>query len=470
MKKGCAAREARDTLRPLLSAPPASGTPPPCLLTMPTYGGTLAAVRALGAAGVRVTVAGSELLAPARWSRHVHRFVRCPPPRKLEAFYEWLLRFGEREPGHFLYPTSDDLAWLFASRAAELGKHFLLFQPPLGTVVEVLDKKRLHAACAEVGLPTLPTWFPSGLEEVKRLAGELILPLVIKPRTQVRLSTGNHGRIVGSPEELVESYRQWLLHDRYLPGPEKDFGDLTAPMLQAFVPVPRDGGVYSISGFIDRSGELVGARAARKVLQRPRRVGVGLCFEAAGVDDEALAGIVRLCRRVGYFGVFEVEFVSDQGRHRLIDFNPRYYGQMHFECARGLPLPLLAYRAARGEPPMPPARGPLENGGKDAYAFRFGHVFMLMLRLLLGTSEDEESLHWRHWYAAHGERRVDASFDPQDRLPGLVHATAEVWQALRFARGYYRNFVRDEQPPPERLTRSLPAAPVPPPAPRDLPG
>ena len=438
---------------------------------MPTYGGTLAAVRVLGEAGVPVTVAGSELLAPARWSRHVRRFMRCPDPRKGEPFYQWLVRFGEREPGHFLYPTSDDLAWLFAARAAELGKHFLLLQPPLSAVVELLDKKRLHAACAEVGLDTLPTWFPASLEEVARLARELPVPLVIKPRTQVRLSTGNHGTIVEAREELVERYRQWLLRDRYLPGPEADFGDLAAPMLQAFVPAGREGGVYSVSGFVDRSGQLVGARAARKVLQRPRRVGVGLCFEAAPVDPEAVDGIVRLCRRVGYFGVFEVEFISDQGRHRLIDFNPRYYGQMHFECARGLPLPLLAYRAARGEPALPPAQERVETGPKDAYAFRFGHLFMLTLRLLFGTSESEESMHWGRWYATHGERRVDASFDPQDRLPGLVHATAEVWQAMRFARGYYKNFVRDELPVAEApLTRRLPGAPAPRATSRDRPG
>ncbi|HMK72021.1 MAG TPA: carbamoyl-phosphate synthase, partial [Myxococcaceae bacterium] len=286
----------RDSVVPLLSAAPDSPSLPPCLLTMPGYGGTLAAVRTLGEAGVPVTVAGSELLAPARWSRYVRRSLRCPDPRKGEPFYEWLVRFGEREPGHFLYPTSDDLAWLFASRAAELGKHFLLFQPPLSTVVTLLDKKRLYAACREVDIETLPTWFPDSLDEVARLAPELPLPLVIKPRTQVRLSTGNHGTIVEAREELVERYRKWLLRDRYLPGLELDFGDLSAPMLQAFVAAGSEG-VYSVSGFVDRSGELIGARAARKVLQRPRRVGVGLCFEAAPVRQEAVEGIVRLCRR-----------------------------------------------------------------------------------------------------------------------------------------------------------------------------
>src|SRR6266436_4705611 len=84
----------------------------PALLTMPGYGGTLAAVRCLGRAGIPVTVASEAPALPAAWSRWTTRRVRCPRPRDARAFMDWLLRFGEREPGHVLYPTSDDLAYL----------------------------------------------------------------------------------------------------------------------------------------------------------------------------------------------------------------------------------------------------------------------------------------------------------------------------------------------------------------------
>ena len=258
--------------------PVSSGAPSgAALLTMPTYGGTLAAARALGAAGIPVTVAGTELLAPVRWSRHTRRFLSCPEPRDLDRFTEWLLRFGEREPGHFLYPSSDDLAWLFASRAAELGKFFRLFQPPVSTLVQLLDKKRLHAVCAGTGLATMPTWFPGGLEEVERVVQEIPLPVVIKPRTQVLLRTRNHGELVHRREEVVPRYRAWLARDRYMREVERDFGDVSAPMLQRFGH-GADAGVYSVAGFVSRNGALLGARASLKVLQRPARIGVGLCF------------------------------------------------------------------------------------------------------------------------------------------------------------------------------------------------
>jgi D-aspartate ligase len=414
---------------------------------MPTYGGTLAAVRALGSAGVKVIVAGTELLAPARWSRHVHRSVRCPDPRDLDRFTDWLLRFGEHDPGYFLYPTSDDLAWLFAARSAELRRSFLLFQPPLSTLVQLLDKRRLHTACTEVGLATMTTWFPSGMDEVERLAGEVPFPLVIKPRTQVLLSTRNHGELVHGPDELVRRYRSWLARDRYLPEIERDFGDVSAPMLQRFAH-SADLGVYSLSGFVTRDGAQLGARAARKVLQRPTRVGVGMCFEEAPVIQPVLEGLLRLCRHVGYHGVFEAELVVEGDRHQLIDFNPRFYGQMAFESARGLPLPLFAYHAARqdqAELGRLAAQARAHDSSGSVYAFRFAHAMLLTLGRVAGTVGPEERGRWKRWYAEHRGRTVDALFAPDDWMPALVDGVQVVWSALRHPRAYYRHILRNGQ-------------------------
>jgi D-aspartate ligase len=410
---------------------------------MPTFGGTLAAVRALGARGIPVTVAGSEFLAPARWSRYAQRFVRSPPPRKMEAFLEWLLRFGERQPGHFLYPASDDLAWLFASHAEELKRNFLLFQPPVQTVVQLLDKKKLHAACAEVGLDTMATWFPENVTDVERVLQELPLPIVIKPRTQVRLSTGNHGRLIEDRGDVVRRYTEWLARDVHHAGLEKDFGDVSSPMLQAFE-MGASVGIYSLSGFVHRDGQLLGARAAMKVLQRPPRVGVGLCFEDAPVELDLLERVVNLCHRVGYFGVFEVEFVVDGEARSLIDFNPRFYGQMHFESARALPLPLFAYYAALEDETALKALAEEARGhdtAGSAYCFEFGHRMLMTLRWLAGTSSTAEASRWRQWRTAKGARLVDASADTEDWLPGLVAASAEMWNAARYVRGYVRDCV-----------------------------
>ena len=186
--------------------------------------------------------------------------------------------------------------------------------------------------------------------------------------------------------------------------------------------------------------------AARKVLQRPRRVGVGLCFEDAPVELDLLDRGVALCREVGYFGVFEVEFVLDGDQHRLIDFNPRFYGQMHFESARALPLPVFAYLAATGDEAGLATLSEEAHGhdtAGSAYCFQFGHQMLLTLRRLAGTSSAAESERWKVWNVRNRERMVDASADAEDWLPGVVHATAELWRAARYARGYVRDSVFD---------------------------
>jgi D-aspartate ligase len=401
---------------------------------MPHYGGTLAAVRCLGEQGVPVTVAGDRLLAPARWSRHATRFVRCPPVAQTERFLDWLIAFGRRTPGYVLYPTSDDLAWLFAVHAAELGQLFRMYQPPVETVVNVLDKKRLWLSCQEVGLETVPTWFPNDEAEVQALADTLPFPLLLKARTQVRRMGQNKGVVVASQSDLLSNYRRFAAENRYLPGGEQEFGSARRPILQQFFE-KASSAVYSVTGFVDRSGELFAARGAVKLLQRTQPIGLGVCFQAAPLEQDLVAGVARLCRAVGHFGVFEVEVLCEGDRRMVIDFNPRFYGQMGFDLRRGLPLALFAWLGACGEEGELRERIQAATKGPDGpgmiYCHRVVFEMMLFVRQLAGHMSSAEQHRWRQWFAQHRGGAVDASADTDDQLPGLVHTMAELLAGAR---------------------------------------
>src|SRR5262245_8245916 len=277
---------------------------------MPSYGGTLAAVRCLGRLGVPVVVAGDELLASSRWSRHTTRFVRCPPASEPGRLLAWLLDFGRREPGHVLYPTSDDLAWVFAAHASELERHFFTYQPPLETIVRRPDKRSLYEACAAVDIPTVPSWFPADAAEVAAQLPDIAFPVLIKARTQVMRVQQTKGVVVHSRGELLGAYRAFVARDRYRPEAARHFDAATRPFLQRFHAGAAQA-VWSVTGFIDRSGELFAARCAVKVMQRTRPVGLGLCFEARALPPELADFARRLCRFVGYCGVFEIEFLNE---------------------------------------------------------------------------------------------------------------------------------------------------------------
>jgi D-aspartate ligase len=431
----------------LMAPPPATlAGLRPVLLTMPAYGGTLAAARCLGRHGIPVTMAMESLLAPASWSRHVTRRVRCPWPMDVDRFMPWLLEFGRREPGHVLYPTCDDLAWLFAHRAEELSESFLLYQPSAEAIVSLVDKKVLHELSAELGIPTLPTLFPRNFDEAVAMGDELGYPLLLKPRSQVLHLDHGKGTYVSDSDELRAHYRPFTERTRYHAMFAAIRPGLEQPMLQTFHPDAAEG-IYSLSGFVGPGPNEVAVRAAVKVLQRPRRLGVGLCFESAEVDADALAAVTRLCRKVGYFGVFEAEFLREGRRYHLLDFNPRFYGQMGFDVARGLPLPYLVWLGALSSHDklsevLEQSRS-VDGTAGSVYCNRFFFKAMLSLQSLSGWMNETERARWLAWLEGPDARSLafDSIDAPGDRVPTTVAIVRDVYLALRHPRSFYRQMI-----------------------------
>lgn len=421
---------------------------PPFLLTMPQYNGTLAAARCLGEHGVPVTVAGSDFTAPTRWSRYVTRRITAPDPADAERFLDWLFEFGAREPGHVLYPTCDELVWLIASRADELARHFKLYQPGERTILQLLDKKALHEACAELDIPTLPTAFPQNVDDALEAGRDLGYPLLLKPRTQILLTTRSKGNVADRPDSLRREYASFIDRDRFHPWLAAAVPGVEHPMLQAFRPEAAQG-IYSVAGFIGPEDGAVVARGAMKILQRPKRLGVGLCFEEAPVDPAVLESLVRLCRKVGYYGVFEAEFVPEKGRLHLLDFNPRFYGQMGFETGRALPLGYMVWLAASGDPEQLARVVAEAQAWQEGRGYIYCHGFFLKmviaLRRLSGRMQPEEARHWLQWIASRksAELAVDATDTAADRLPGLASAAHEVYRAFRHPRSFLMTIVLD---------------------------
>lgn len=416
---------------------------PSALLFSASFYGTLAAARCFGRNGIDVTVADPGRLGPASWSRFVGRRVQCPPESQPEAFMEWLLDFGRREPGrHVLYPTSDELAWLVSVHASELSQYFHLYDPGVESVYGLLNKRKLFEAGQAVGLTLPRTWFPESEADLEAIAREARFPVLIKPTTQILYSTHVKGLPVAEPAQLVTEYRAFA-RDGYADMLVKFDPAVARPMVQEFHPEAAEG-IYSLSGFVDESGELFEVRGAMKVLQRPRRLGVGVCFESAPVRQDLADGLKRLCQRLGYHGVFEVEFIQTKDAFLLIDFNPRYYGQMGFDIARGLPLPLMAYHAALGDQPALErvVREAREWTGKgEVFCNRIALEMLLNLQRLSGALPVDEARQWRRWLGEHRDVSVDPLIDSDDMMPTAVEVAQILYGSARHPRAFLRMMV-----------------------------
>lgn len=411
------------------------------LLATGSSGGTISAVRELSKSGLRVAVISDRWLCPASWSRFTSRSCKGPRERDSRQFLDLLLRMGAACPGQVLLPTSDETAWLYAANAPLLQRHFQLQIPPIETIKCILDKKLLADAATQAGLAVLPTWEPRSLADVVALAPTLIYPILIKPRTHLHRVHNDKGRIAHSPDELIEGFREYVLRENGEAGMSLT-ADSCLPLLQHFVMLGSDG-VRSVSGFIDKTGELFVTRHATKVFQRSEPAGVGVCFESLPDNPDLSAAVHRLCRDLGYFGIFEVEFIHFGGRWAVIDFNPRLFNQAALDAYRGMPLALFAYLDAAGmTAELRKAIAIAREDNQDRTAVfhdSFTLRAILAARFLTRRTSREEITHWRAWKKRNAAHSVDFAAEKADVMPGIVHAISDTILGLRGLRRFLRS-------------------------------
>jgi D-aspartate ligase len=413
---------------------------PGFVLTTADALGTLAATRCLGENGVPILVFDSRRFAPAAWSRYVVHREACPKVRPVGRFIDALTAFGARNPGHVLYATSDDLAWAFAQRETLLRKSFHLLTPPFACMERLLDKRELYAACGEAGLGVPNTWFPEGDADVERATRTARFPVIIKPRSQVFFTSARKGIVVTCAGDLRSRYSAFARDNGYEAAIVRERPSMARPMIQE---IHSEEPIYSVSGFCDPRRGLFVARGARKTLQWPRRAGIGIAFEDAPLQAPLAEAVRRLCDLTGFFGVFEAEFVDTGDAMRLIDFNPRFFNQIGFDVARGLPSPYFAYLLALGETAM------LDVAVGAAQRWRSEGAAVFRHRTMIALTRTAERLAGRApagvaTAVAKGETGngasivVEAAIDGRDWLPGLVDGVQQVGSALTHPRSTFR--------------------------------
>jgi D-aspartate ligase len=426
------------------------------LLASASAGGTVAAVRHLAANGFEVRLLVSERLGAAAWSRWISHAHTAPPEGESKRFLSVLLDVGRSDPGQILLPTSDETTWLYAKNSAQLEEYFLLYQPSASVFQRILDKKLLAAAASKAGVASLPQWDPESMDELRLLAPMLPYPILVKPRTHVHRIETNKGDVARSASELLQQYGQFLVQERVRDGEGSLRLDPVRPILQQFVEVGSEG-VHSIAGFIDRSRQLFVTRRSRKVFQRSRPVGVGVCYESLP-PDPSLSKLVRgLCDELGYFGMFEVEFLPFHGGWVVIDFNPRLYNQIGLDIARGLPLPALACLGAlddETELRQAVAKALAVNDDQTMVLYdRFTLRAMLIAMYVTSRISRDDFAYWGSWTKQNAAQAIDVVAAKGDPVPAVIHALSETFRGVRAIRRFSRFTPRVSSPHGEACAR-----------------
>ena len=155
-----------------------------------------------------------------------------------------------------------------------------------------------------------------------------------------------------------------------------------------------------------------------------------MCFNSPPDVDVLSDAVRRLCKNLGYFGIFEVEFLWFNGSWVAIDFNPRLFHQLAMDIRRGMPLPLLACLDAAGE--MEALRDAVakaqraDEDRKIVFCDRFLLAVILLARTLTAQISRKDRLYWRSWRKRNASNTVDAAADESDPMPGVIHALSEL--------------------------------------------
>jgi len=72
-------------------------------------------------------------------------------------------------------------------------------------------------------------------------------------------------------------------------------------------------------------------------------------------DEDLVARAAAMLASAGYWGLAQLQFLSDGHSRELIDINPRFYGSLPLAWAAGVNLPAAWHSVVLGEPHGPPA-------------------------------------------------------------------------------------------------------------------
>ncbi len=420
-----------------------SGKVIPALLTLGDHYGSLAATRSLGSKGIPVVFAEHRRGTVAQTSRFVTRHEVCPPASDLSAMAEWLIAFGQKNGPHFLYPTNDDMAWIITRHASRLEKYFRMWRPSFHATESLLNKEFLSQASVEVGLPVPNSAFPKSADEAIASADQLGWPLLLKPKTQMGFLSKAKGVICHDADDVRRNWQLWQGDVKYHQEIYTHSVNGTYPIAQEFLKHTAHD-TFSIGGFVDAERGQIVALSSRKVFQRPRRLGVGIAFESEPMDDKFKWQVLKLCQLVKYSGVFEAEFLASntKGQYVLADFNPRFYGQMAFEVARGLDLPHFAYIAAcASESQLAEVFAARSlNIAKCKYSNSSNLKLMIRAQRLAGKLTAEEFSYWTRWLRQIDVQHFEAVDDASDPRPGLTERRMLWKHACRHPRDFLRKY------------------------------
>lgn len=343
---------------------PAVHSGPRALLTVDESPASLAATRALHAAGYRVHLVVTRRDTYAARSSAATTVDHAPDwARDRDGYVAAVADVARRRAVEVVLPGTEGTLRALTGHEARLPEGVTVGTCAPDALEAATSKSAFQRLAAESGLAVIPA-VEVGAVDLSDRAGEIRFPAMAKPLYSVQ-PTGD-GRMVKGRVTHVAG-----------------LGELrtlvsAAPAGRWIVQQRVDGTLGAIGGVAWR-GELVCATHQISLRIWPVDSGVTSWAMTVAPDRDGERGVADLLRRIGWSGVFGVQFLRRGSDAYAIDLNPRIYGSIGLAIAAGQNLPAIWADLLLGHVPRVGAsrRGVRYRVGEDdlralAWAFRQG--------------------------------------------------------------------------------------------------
>jgi len=287
----------------------------PTVVVLALTGTGVAVARALAPNGVRVVGVDGNQLEVGHFSRWIERVPDLSHARPGPEFVAALEQFARREPvPPIIFPCSDDYLQVVVDQRDRLDKVAVLYDALRPHVAGLcLDKGAFYRKCQQAGLDMPATFFPVTWDDVAHALAEVRYPCILKPVFGHRWRGRLHGRKVmwcRRREDALATFRRLV-------------DDPCSVVVQEVVEGPEDA-ITVAACHIRTDGSRGECVTARKLRQFPPDFGSGSLLRSEHLPDIASISFDFL-EKLDFRGICGTEFKWDarEGRHRLLEINPR---------------------------------------------------------------------------------------------------------------------------------------------------
>ncbi|WKZ14745.1 MAG: ATP-grasp domain-containing protein [Candidatus Jettenia caeni] len=292
---------------------------------------SLAAVRSFGRKGLDVTTGEKTLLATAMFSRYCNkRFVYPSPVLSPAGFLKDLEEELKRNSYDVVFPMEFSTQVLLTDpvNRQKLEQYTRIPFASADLAKKCNDKAFIMRHAMERGIDIPATYFVNDTNSIAGIAQKLEYPALIKPR----VSSGSRGIVyVKNKDELTSLYGQ--VHKQY-----------PFPIIQEYIPGDE---VYGVGLLLNFESEVRASFVYKRLRSYPVKGGPSTLRESVQRDDIREIAI-SLMKSLEWTGIAHAEFKIDprDGKPKLLEVNPRFWGSLQLAIESGVDFPLLLFKMA----------------------------------------------------------------------------------------------------------------------------